>query len=316
MRISWLVLPLSLPCCSRLWVCAVSPHRLASSYRVKGTLWPGGVVPYFNAAPDQEWAVQRALAAWNTSGARVRFVPVSRQQAKLTIVYSGAASCERAEATIGYGPRRTVRIWSARKAPSATCLPQMAATALAHEFGHVLGLQHESRACAAMNPTFSQFGPGECEPVKRWEWRCRLLEHDDVAGAVAVYGGTTRAGGAAACLLYGAIAPPTLESGTWTPARQLLLELRRPVSPTIPWYLLDRYSSDEAFAYTWSRDTCATQIDLRSTPRHRWPADTGSAADVTVTPPAAPGRYCLSVWAVDSFVRPSEKPLTVAVTVP
>ena len=57
----------------------------AAGYRVEGEAWPGGIVSYYNAAPDQAWAVAQAVRAWNTSGARVQFVSVPRQSAKLVI---------------------------------------------------------------------------------------------------------------------------------------------------------------------------------------------------------------------------------------
>jgi len=58
---------------------------LAHGYVFKAALWPGGTVYYYNAAPDQAWAVQEAVRAWNTSGARVRFVPAAPGRAELTI---------------------------------------------------------------------------------------------------------------------------------------------------------------------------------------------------------------------------------------
>jgi hypothetical protein len=281
----------------------------ALGYRVEGKPWPSGLVPYYNAAPGQAWAVAQAVNAWNTSGARVRFVPVPRASARLVIVDSGSAGCERAEATVGYGPRTVVRIWNARAVPSS-CTSAMAATALAHELGHVLGLVHESRGCAAMNPTFSDRGPGLCTPVERWEWRCRLLEYDDVAGAIALYGGTVRTPRAPACPLYRAIAAPAFVSATQSPGL-LTVRLGRPASPLLPRYLPPRTA--EAFAPIWRRDACATTIDPR-TPRYRWPA--GSPVELRERTPSSPGSYCLAIWAFDSLGRPSDTPVRISVRVP
>ena len=63
-----------------------------SAFRKLGDPWPAGVVPYYNAAYDQAWAVNQAVNAWNTSGARVRFVPVSRGSAKLVIEHATVRS--------------------------------------------------------------------------------------------------------------------------------------------------------------------------------------------------------------------------------
>src|SRR5687768_7565545 len=57
----------------------------ASAYRFHGVPWPGGVVRYYNAAPSQAWALWQAVAAWNRSGANVRFVATSRRNAQLII---------------------------------------------------------------------------------------------------------------------------------------------------------------------------------------------------------------------------------------
>ena len=57
----------------------------AGAYRYHAYPWPDGIVRYHNAASDQAWAVKQAVDAWNRSGARVRFVPVSRGHAQLVI---------------------------------------------------------------------------------------------------------------------------------------------------------------------------------------------------------------------------------------
>lgn len=294
-------------------LCCAGVTDAALGYRVKGTPWPGGLIPYYNAAHDQAWAVSQAVNAWNTSGARVRFVPVSRAAARLVIEESGSRSCQRAEATVGYGRSRTVRIWGARAVPS-TCTAPMAATALAHELGHVLGLRHEDRGCAAMNSTFSARGPGRCERVERWEWRCRLLEHDDVAGAVAVYGGSVRPLRAPSCPLYEPIAPPRFESAVLG-SGFVSVRLRRPASPRIPSYLIAALRSAEAYALAWGRDTCPSRVDLRGSSRFVWPQGDGETVEIRRPAPAEPGLYCLAIWSVDSFVRPSARPLTISVRV-
>jgi hypothetical protein len=66
------------------------------------------------------------------------------------------------------------------------------ALVVAHELGHVLGLDHEDRACATMNAYLVKRSPERCQEAPEGKWICRLLRADDVRGAVSLYGGTAR----------------------------------------------------------------------------------------------------------------------------
>ena len=60
-----------------------------------------------------------------------------------------------------------------------------------------------------MNSYGNLHGGAACGPNVPWEWRCRLLEIDDVAGVAAIYGGKPRPRREpATCLLYAPIEPP------------------------------------------------------------------------------------------------------------
>jgi Matrixin len=66
------------------------------------------------------------------------------------------------------------------------------ALVVAHELGHVLGLDHEDRMCATMNSFLVDGGPRHCREAPDGMWVCRLLRNDDVRGAVKLYGGVVR----------------------------------------------------------------------------------------------------------------------------
>src|SRR5262245_26136848 len=75
----------------------------ADAYVAEGHPWPGGVVRYYNAAPDQAWAVKRAVTAWNSSGAKVKLVAAPASKADVRIEHFPRVSCTiNAEATVGY----------------------------------------------------------------------------------------------------------------------------------------------------------------------------------------------------------------------
>src|SRR2546430_4980723 len=62
---------------------------------------------------------------------------------------------------------------------------------VAHELGHVLGLDHETGVCATMNPSVADDHTTLCPAPPAGTWTCRLLQADDVrGGAVKLYGGT------------------------------------------------------------------------------------------------------------------------------
>lgn len=285
----------------------------ADGYVGAGSPWPGGVITYYNDASDQAWAVKRALDAWNTSGARVRFVAAGRQSAAVLIEHFPGVSCTvNAEATVGYRPN--ARIWIFRRDDSSPyCNRYVAARLLAHELGHVVGLGHETRACAVMNPVNTLQGAARCGKAKLWQWRCRLLTADDVAGAVALYGGAARRqSGPSACDLYAGIQAPThLAVEPTSVPYEFRVTFRRPPSVTVPAFLAGQREEPESFVAGASSEGCpAEQHGLH---RMVWHAAVGGTDETFLRLP--PGVSCVSVWAVDSFARPSSRPARLAVKV-
>ena len=146
--------------------------------------WPGGVVAYHVVTPSLRWSVQMAAAEWNRSGARVRLVERPAGKAPLSVRAMRGGGCIGA---VGFAPLGALppgwhdTIWL-----QARCGRFHLIEIAVHEFGHVLGLGHDTRHCSVMSPVTG----GGCKDVLYpWEYRCHPLERIDVQRAVALYGG-------------------------------------------------------------------------------------------------------------------------------
>ncbi len=282
---------------------AVTP---VAAYDFNGVKWPGGVVPYFNAASDQGWAVATAVRAWNESGADVRFVAVPRSRAKLVIEDdSRKVYCSEGHASVGYARDARVVIFPAHGITHA-CNPYWAVRVVAHELGHVLGLVHEDRYCATMNSVGSMHGGAECKPQILWDWRCRLLEPDDVAGVAAVYGGHPRPPTEPElCPLYPAIGSPTgFTASDDATGNVLTLTFTRPAGPAIPAFVAPpEWKHNASFAVSGPAPACTANPDTPPQPFFRWNVAAGLRQHITFRAPSQ--RECLEIWAIDELGRPS-----------
>lgn len=169
-------------------IVAVACCSSASAYVLEGGRWPTTTITYYNEVPAYSWSVDTAAYAWNTSGARVQFVRGSKRDADVLIgirwfKLAGDANVQRI-ADRFVAARVGVRSGQDRYA---------LALVLAHELGHVLGLDHEDDVCATMNSVLMNNAPSHCAQPPAGTWVCRLLRTDDVRGAVALYGGTVKA---------------------------------------------------------------------------------------------------------------------------
>jgi hypothetical protein len=176
-----------------LWLAAVAR---ADAYVLGGPRWPARTITYWDGGPNPA-AVKKAVRAWNRSGARVRFVPARRARADIWI--SRYRTPCRGYAQIGHDP-------AVRHAPLrlGRCIDGPTAEGVAaHELGHILGLDHERKRCAAMNATTAAL----CR-AKPYYVPCHPLERDDVRGAIRLYGGRARLGPRRLCPRLGPPEPP------------------------------------------------------------------------------------------------------------
>jgi Matrixin len=166
---------------------AVATVSTAGAFTLEGGRWPTTTITYFNEVPAYSWAVDTAAYAWNTSGARVRFLKTSKANADVLIGIrwfkkAGDANIQRINGRF-VGAKVGIRTGQDR---------YTMALVVTHELGHVLGLDHEDRACATMNSYLVNNGPEHCPTAPEGTWVCRLLRTDDVRGAVSLYGGTVK----------------------------------------------------------------------------------------------------------------------------
>ena len=164
----------------------------AGAWRTTGTQWRTGTIGVANIAPDYEWPLRQAIAAWNASGAHVRFVRVPRARAQVLV---GARLDAGDEHEAGLAETHTVNGWirSGTVYIRNGAQPYEAAQIFAHELGHVLGLAHEDRGCATMNSALLVNHPWRCAAPPAGTWRCGLVTKDDATAAAHLYGGTPRA---------------------------------------------------------------------------------------------------------------------------
>jgi hypothetical protein len=306
------------------------------AFKLGGTKWPTRTITYHSSAPQYDEAIRAAVQAWNTSGARIRFKPTSKRRARLRIIY-GRNLRGSGEATLGWeapstivrreiegvaiqgfpvpcgfrmtGPsgrparvvcRRGPHVWligrSRQDLRDPRARNEMKRTVV-HELGHILGLKHVRRSCSVMTPNGEATCGDEPQP---WEVRCRLLEADDVRGAIRRYGGRLRPLGDPFCEVS-------------------------PV-PAAPLDLTARFvAEDRSIAVTWTnaatpsvryvrvaigRDVCPEPPEEASDP-----AEPGSQGSTALSASDEAGRYCVAVWSEDQFGRLSA-PATAWVDVP
>ncbi len=156
--------------------------------------WNKHTVSYYVGA-RAKLSVVNAASRWNASGVRFRFVrTMSRTAADVMVLDTPGVipTCGSGVANMSLVNGVMVKVTINLYGGSARCSPQSRVFAATHEFGHALGLDHETARCSLMNPVGNAQGGMRCPRPRAGFWRCRVIEQIDVARAVRRYGGVSK----------------------------------------------------------------------------------------------------------------------------
>ena len=155
----------------------------AGAYAVGGHPWPSARVTYYVAAKAYTKPVNHAARIWNQADVGVTFARARRAEADVIVSYGGPR-CAGAS-PVGFGGFYEMTVMRL----GGGCAKSFITLTAVHEFGHVLGLDHEGTKCARMNWTFSTTGtPVRCAKAHSLAyWLRHPLEPDDLRGARALY---------------------------------------------------------------------------------------------------------------------------------
>ena len=208
-------------CLALLGVLVFAPA--AEAYKRFGYHWPTKTIKYFDATgKEYKKEVAAAASAWNKSGAKVRWKRVSKRGSGVVPITVTKKIPTAGLATVSYGGGRfqgLIQVQPGLKKYGQTELSGsgVAAQIVAHEMGHIMGLDHETKKCAVMQPAVGTGCPG---PTIVWQYRCRILEKDDVRGGVAIFGGKVGKIGPEFCDAVSAPEAPTDLTVTPVPANE------------------------------------------------------------------------------------------------
>ena len=240
----------------------------AHKQTARSNVWAQRTLTYYETIPSQwDWSLSTAVAKWNASGAKIRFVRVAtRQRARLVISYGNVGS-KAGEATVGPMVHPWVRLSTYYRhvdANDASNRVEVMAV-LAHELGHVLGFEHTKTRCSLMSPVLDIGGCGMVSPAKSGYYKCQTISKPLEVRLVHTYGGRARYASSQWCLIDPM--PPTLSNVAFATADQ-------PDSPMkVTWDVPSSTPPGSTVQiHTWDSSTCAA------------PPDNASLVNVPVSP--------------------------------
>ncbi len=275
----------------------------AEAYKRLDYRWPSRAIPYYDAT-GKEYSknVAEAAAAWNKSGTKARWKKVSKRRARVLIRVNKRIPSAGLATYFGR-QRGLIEIQPGMKKLRESKIEGnwVATTIMTHEMGHIMGLDHETRKCAIMQPAI---GIGCPLPKDPWQFRCRVLEPDDMRGGVALFGGKVGKVGPEFCdLTSPPPAPSDVTAIYFEDAGEYEDELQRGVR--VSW-TTPRTGDAQQVRVLRRQDTCPAAIDDKQATEVGWeqasPGEVQSVVDASGFP--GNGSYCYAVFAIGAFERP------------
>ena len=301
---------------------------VASAAEAAPRKWPKGRITYVDRSKDPD-AVKLAVQVWNSSGLRIRFVKVrSVRKARLVIQNTRRvpSGCGSGYGTFGYpGPGRKayVSILHGTDADGQGCAWPGQTLVVAHELGHVLGLDHTMSGCSLMNTSHTNgVAPSLClgndvDESKPGRWRCRVLEKVDLKKVKRIYGGKPRLREPEWCDAIDRIPATGAVAGAQDPGTGwFTTTVVRAAEPTVPGWIGPWAYGAPGYEIHATPSTCtavpgddSTQVGLGL-----WGDVPIGGAMTDDLPPLPAGPVCLSVWQFDRGYNFALAPTTVMVT--
>lgn len=280
---------------------ATSATAAPASTPLAGAKWNVPVLRLYDTTPPlYREGIDIAIREWNAANVGIRFARTSNRRAAHVVV--GAARYPGfvlGKATLGRTRSAWIRLDTALVATeherrgntiynlAEGAVPEEIAATMAHEMGHVLGLDH-TRGCSLMTGQDTQgFGIGDTcgDTPPTGMWSCRLIKAMDLRAAARRYGGRGTLKRARYCPLSATKAGPVKAITSIPSDRTTAVQL-------------DWRDVTNRFGFVVARS--AAGGGCPSTPdggERRFDLEVPGHRELWASPGApTPGRYCYAVW--------------------